>query len=128
MAKAFLHARQHGFVVPSLDVDHAIGGKTGLGQSGCEQVRAGDAPEHLPFGAGRNTACKQRRRRPVDCAVPAAGNLVQCPDCQATSRQARVYLSDPEWEHWSDTPTAPFDLLDLCAQRRYGGFRPQTPS
>ena len=38
MAQTFFHASEHGLVIPRLDVDHAIGGKAGLGDGRREEI------------------------------------------------------------------------------------------
>ncbi len=41
------------------------------------------------------------------------------------ARESRVYLGDSEWKDRFAAPAPAFDLLDLRAQRLYGGLGPQ---
>lgn len=76
-----------------------------------------------PLGA---KACAERRRcGAIDGAVTTAGYFMQCAEGQATARESRVYLGDSEWKDRFGAPAPAFDLLDLRAQRLYGGLGPQ---
>ncbi len=116
MAQAFFDAGQDGLFVPGLHIDHAVRRKTGLGQRRGEEVGTCDAPKNLALGARGNTRCKERGGRAVDCAVTAAGDLVQGSQRQSLAGESRVHVGDSEWKHRFHAPASAFDLLDLCAQ------------
>jgi hypothetical protein len=47
---------------------------------------------------------------------------------ETTARKTRVDVGDSERKDRFDAPRSAFDLLDLRAQRLYGGLVPQSPS
>lgn len=128
MPETFLHAGEHRRLVARLDVDHTIGGQTGLSEGRREKVRSGDAPKHLALGAGCYPGAEERGGRAVDGSVSPARDLMQGTTRKAFARESRVQLGDPERENRPRAPDAAFDLLDLSAQRLYGGLGPQMPS
>ncbi len=56
MTQTFLHTGEDRLVVARLDIDDAVGVKTRLRQCWRKQIRSGDDPKNLAFGAGRDTA------------------------------------------------------------------------
>ena len=125
MADAFFHAGEDGLVVTGLDIDDAVGFEPRLRQCRREQVRPGDAPQHLTFCACRHTAPEQRCCRAVDGAVATARDLMQRPERQSAAWEPRVQLGNPEREHRSGAQAPALDLLDPRAQGVDGGLRPQ---
>ena len=116
MAKAFLHAGEHGLVVAGLDIDHPVGDEPRLCDRRREQVRSRDAPENFALGARRDACAEQRCRRAIDGAVATTGDLMKRAKRQPTARQTRVDFGDPERERRSRALRAAFDPFDLRAQ------------
>ncbi len=112
MAKAFLHARQDGLVVAGLYIDDAIGGKACLGKRRSEQVSLGDAPQRLAGRAPRDSGREESRRRPIDRAITAAGNLMKRAARQAAAGESRIDLWNPERKHRFCAPRSPFEARD----------------
>ena len=77
MPETFLHAGEHRRLVARLDVDHAIGGQTGLSEGRREEVGSGDAPEHLTLGTGCYPGAEERGGGTVDGSISTAGHLVE---------------------------------------------------
>ena len=119
MAQSFLEAGEHRLLVAGLDVDHPGRRQAGLGKRGREQILAGDAPEHLAFGARGDAGGEQRRRRAVDRAVAAARHLVQRAEGKPAAGQHRVDLFHAEGKRRAVTGPAVFE-----AARCGGGVRP----
>lgn len=125
MPQSLLHAGEHGLVVARFKIDDAVTCKACLGDGRCEQVGARDAPKDLALGAGGKACAERRRGGAIDGAVTTAGYFMQSAEGQATARESRVYLGDSEWKDRFRAPAPAFDLLDLRAQRLYGGLGPQ---
>lgn len=115
MPQALLHAGEHDLVVPGLDIDHAVGRQPRLRDCRSEEVRPRNAPEDLAFGAGGDAGAEERGRGAIDCAVTAAGHLMQRATREATAGESRVQLGNSERKNRLHTPASAFDLLDLRA-------------
>ena len=124
MAQPLLETGQNALVVARLDIDHPVGQQPGLGEGRGEQVRPGDAPEHLAAGARGDAGGEQCRRRAIERAIAAAGDLVQRAAREPSARQPAVQRGDAEGQHRLDAPTLALDGIDLGAQGRDGGFGP----
>src|ERR1700730_3669481 len=74
--QTLLETDEHSLFVSRFDIDQAIGREPGLREGRGEQVRARDAPQHLPPSARGNSHRKKRRGGAVDRAVAAAGHLM----------------------------------------------------
>lgn len=85
MAQAFFHAGEDGLVVAGFEIDHPIGRETRLSDRWCEEIGARDAPEDLAFGAGRDARAEKRRSGSVDCAIAAAGDLMQSAESETAA-------------------------------------------
>ncbi len=116
VTETFLDTGEHSLVVAGLDVDHAVGREPGLGQRWCEEIGPRDDPKDLASGSCGDPGSKECRRRAIDRAVTAAGDLVERAERQATAWKARVDVGDPEWKHRFQAPASAFDLLHLRAQ------------
>lgn len=125
MPQSLLHAGEHSLVVARFKIDDAVTCKARLGDGRCEQVCARDAPKDLAFGAGGKACAERRRCGPVYGAVTTAGYFMQRAEGEATARESRVYIGNSEWKDRFGAPAPAFDLLDLRAQRLYGGLGPQ---
>jgi len=66
MSQALLKAGEYALLVACLNVDDPIRPETSLGDPGCEQIGAREAPERLALGAGA---------RPVRAASSASADL-----------------------------------------------------
>lgn len=75
--QTLLHAGEHRRLVARLDVDHAIGGQTGLSEGRREEVGSGDAPEHLTLGTGCYPGAEERGGGTIDGSISTAGHLVE---------------------------------------------------
>ena len=82
-----------------------------------------------PFGGPRGYASgKQRGGGAIDSTISATGDLMKCAKRETTARESRVDLGYPKGEHRFRAPAFAFDLLDLRAQRLYGGLGPHARS
>ena len=126
VAQPLLKAGEDGLLVAALEIDDAVGLQAGLGERRREQVRAGDAPEHLAAGARGDPGGEQRGGRAVDRAVSAAGDLMQRAAREAAAWKSRVHCGEPEGQHRCGAPVPAFDLPDLDAQRLEGGRGPHS--
>ncbi|MCP8893326.1 hypothetical protein KYK29_00155 [Shinella daejeonensis] len=128
MTQSFLHAGEDRLVVACFEIDDPIGRKTGLRESGGEEIRPSDAPQDFAGRPGRYASREQSSGGAVDSAVSAASDFMKSPPRQASARESRVYVGDPEGEHRFRAPALAFDPFDLRAQRLYGGLGPQVRS
>lgn len=128
MPQAFLDTCEHGLVVAGLDIDHAIGRQTRLRKRRGEEIGSRDDPENLAFRARRDPGGEERSGRAVHGAVAAASDLMERAERETTAWKTGVDVGDSERKDRFDAPGSAFDLLDLRAQRLYGGLVPQAPS
>jgi len=77
-------------------MDQPIRSEPGLGESGREQIGAGEAPQHRPRDSCHDPGGEQRRRGGVGKIRPASDHLVQRAQGQAAARQAIIKRRDPE--------------------------------
>ncbi len=87
MAQALFHAGKDCFVVTSLDVDDAIRDQTCLRERRSKKVRPGQAPKHFAPASRRHPGAEQCRCCPVNRAVAATSDLMECPQSEASTRQ-----------------------------------------
>lgn len=87
-----------------------------MGDRWSEEVRPGDAPKDLAFGAGRDAGAEERGRSAIDCAVTTTGHLVQRTKSEASARESRIHLGDSEGKNRFGAPASTFDPFDLRAQ------------
>lgn len=88
MAQSFLHAGEHGLVVASFKIDHAVACQAGLGDGRSEKVRPRDAPQDLALGAGSEASAEGRSRRTIDSAVAAARYFMQRAEGEAPTGES----------------------------------------
>jgi hypothetical protein len=86
MAQTFLETGQHGFFIPSFNIDDTAGCQTCLGDCRRKKILPGDAPKHLALGASDNARGKERRGRAVDGPVTAACYFMQRTRCEPAAR------------------------------------------
>lgn len=127
MPQTFFHAGEDRLVVPSFDVDDAIGDEAGLGDRGCEKIGARDAPQDLALGAGRYAGAEKRRSRAINRAVSAACDFMQSAKRETATGESGIHFGDSKGKHRLGAPASAFDPFDLRAQRFYGGLWPQAP-
>lgn len=96
MSQTFLETGEQRFLVAGLDMDHPVGLETGLRYRRGEKIGTRDDPEHLSLCPRGNPGREHRRRRPVDGAIAAAGDLMQASEPQPASRQSPVDLGQAE--------------------------------
>ena len=125
MSEAFLHAGEDRLVVACLDVDHAIRRQSCLRERRREEIRACDTPQDLARRPRGDAAGEQGGGRTVDGTKSAARNFMKSATRQASARESRVDLGNSERKHRFRAQGSTLDLLDLRAQRLYGGLRPQ---
>src|SRR5258708_3578968 len=117
MPQSFLKACEHRWLVTRFQVDDAIGQETGLGDGGREEVLPRDTPQDLASRARSNSRGEQCRRRTVDCAIAAAGHLVQGAERQSALRQMLINRLNAEWQHGPRTRGSPFETLNALSKR-----------
>lgn len=93
MAQAFFHASEDGLVVAGLKVNDTIGSETGLFYRWSKKVWTGNAPEHLPLCARRDSRAEESGGRAVDGSVATACYFVQRAEREAAPWQTRVELA-----------------------------------
>ena len=116
MTEPFLETGEDRLLVRGLDIDDPVGRQAGLGQGGGEQILAGDAPEDLAAGPGRETGGEQGRGRAVDGPVPAAGDLMQGAQRQPAAGKAAIEDLQAERQDPLGRTSAGLDLFDRGAQ------------
>lgn len=120
MAQPFFAAGEHCPVVAAFEIDDAIGGQPGLREGGGEQIRMGEAPQHLAARARGDAGGEQGG----GSVMAGAGNLVQGAARQPAMGQARIQSGDAEGQHRGGAPVPSFDPADLGAQSLKGGRGP----
>ena len=120
MAQAFLHAGQKALLVAGLDIDDAIGMETGLLEGRCEEVLAGDAPEHAAARPGCDPGDEMRGSGAIDGAVPASRDFMQAAESQPAVRQPRIDCRDPERQGFAHAATGTFQMRDTPSKLRDG--------
>lgn len=88
----------------------------GLSDRREEQVRSRHAPEHLAARPGGDAGDEKRRSSAIDGPSPAAGDLVQRPEGEPSSRQCPINLGDAERQDLPCALRAAFKLLDTLAK------------
>lgn len=121
MAEPFLETGEQGFFVTGLDIDDTVGMKPGLRQRRREEILPRDAPEHLAGGSCRDAGGKQGGRCAIQRAVSAAGNLMQRPQSQPSSRQNPVDCRNAEGQHRAFARISAFEALN--ARPKFGNGR-----
>lgn len=94
--QSFLYSRKDLFIPVAFAENRAIRMKTGLRHGGEKEVGARHAPENLAFRPGRDACDEQCRRSPIDGPSPAAGDLMQRAEGEASARQCPINLADAE--------------------------------
>jgi hypothetical protein len=112
MAKAFLEATQHAFLVSRLDIDDPVGPEACLRDGGCEEVGTRQAPECLAFKTGRDASHEQGGGRTIKRSIAAASHFVQCAEGQPAAGKARVDLPQTEGKGGAGCSSLTFDALD----------------
>jgi hypothetical protein len=100
MAQSLLHGEEHG--APGIDEQHAVGGETHLGQSGCEEIGAFRRPEHRAVEAREDAGDHKPGRRRVFKRGAGIREFVQPAEAQAAPRQMMVDGVDPEGQRWAE--------------------------
>ena len=124
MAQALLAASEDGLIIPTFEIDDAIGLQASLGESRRKEIRPGEAPENLAVRACRDPGGEERRSSAIDGTVATASHLMKRPMGQPAAGEARVHGGKAERQHASNVPVATFDLADLHAQSFDGGRGP----
>ena len=125
MAQPFLKACHHGLVIGRFHINHPVRVQPGLGQSGGEQVRFGQAPQHLARAARQNASGEQCGAARIQHALPAAGHLVQRPAQQAAFRQAGIQRRHPKRQHAARRLAVGLNGGDARTQRLQCGGGPR---
>ena len=116
MSQALLETGHQRLLVPGLDIDDAVWIKPGLAKRRGEQVRSGNAPQHLSGQAGDDARREQRRCSAAHSVVSAAGHFVQCPQCQPSARKDGVQRSHLERKDADRFAIGPLQGAHLGAQ------------
>lgn len=87
-----------------------------LGDCREKQVGARHAPQNLATGSGGDAGNEQCRSSAIDGPSPAAGDLVQRPEGEPSSRQCPINLGDAERQNLPWALRAAFKLLDTLAK------------
>lgn len=98
MAQPFLHDRQDRSP-PGFGVDHAMGLKPGRRQARSEQVPLLQDPQHRAMTPRQDAGHEQGGRGPELHVAPAAHDLVQGGQGQATPRKGGIQIGQPEREN-----------------------------
>ena len=96
MAQSFLETGKQRPFIAGLDMDHAVGHQTRLGDRWREKVGAGDDPQHLTSGSGRNSCRKQGCRCTIHGAIAATRDFMQAAQPQSTPRKSPVNRGQTE--------------------------------
>lgn len=121
MTQPFLETGEQGFLVARLQMDHPVRRQSGLRQSGSEQIRAGDAPQDLAAGPGRDSGGEEGGGGAIHCAMAAAGDFMQRADGQSAAGQTPVDPRKSEGQGRARPLPAPFKALDTFAKCGNGG-------
>jgi hypothetical protein len=89
-----------------------------LRDGGREEVLACDAPQDLASRARSNSRGEECRRRTVDRAIAATGDLVQGAQRQSALRQMLIDRLNAERQHGPRTRGSPFETLNAFSKRR----------
>ena len=116
MAQPFLHAGQHRHIIPGLHIDHPVRAQARLLETGGEEIRLRDAPEHLSRQTRGNPGRKAGGSRSVHRAIAAARHLVQAAERQAAPRQAAVQIGQAKGQGTTRPSTVTFHGRDLLTQ------------
>ena len=84
---------------------------------GREEVLACDTPQNLAPPARGNSRGEQYRRRTVDRAIAATGDLVQGAQRQSALRQMLINRLNAERQHGPRTRGSPFETLNALSKR-----------
>lgn len=121
MAQSFLETGKQGLFVTGLDIDDAIGMKPGLRQRRRKQIVPRDAPQHLAGGSCSDAGGKECCRRAIQRTVSAAGDLMQRPQRQPSSRQNPVDCRNAEGKHGALAQIATLKALNARSKLGDGG-------
>ena len=122
MPDAFLETPEYGFLVAGVDVDNAVGGKTGLGQCGRKKVLPGDAPEDFALCPRRDAGGEKGGRCAIDGRIAATRDLVQRAKPQPPARKTAVDGFDPEGEYRAGARRHALKPLNLLAKAKDGSW------
>lgn len=114
--QALLHRRQRLLFPIAFAKDHTVRMEPGLGDGREKQVGARHAPQNLATGSGGDAGNEQRRSSAIDRPSPAAGDLVQRPEGEPSSRQSPINLGDTERQDLPCALRAAFKPLDALAK------------
>ena len=96
MPQAFFKAGEDGLLVAAFEIDDAVGVQPGLGERRRKKVQSRETPEDLATRAGGDPCGKKRSGRPVDRAIAAASDLMQCAKRQRPAGEPSVHGGDTE--------------------------------
>ena len=116
MPQSLLEAGEHRWLVTRFQVEDAIGQETGLRDGGREEILPRDAPQDLTPRARGNSRGEQCRRRTVDRAIAATGDLVQGAERQPALRQMLIDGLNAERQHGPRTRGSPFETLNALSK------------
>lgn len=83
-----------------------------------EEIRAGQTPNHLALGAGRNTCNKKRCCGPINCTRPAPNEFVQRPVGQPATGKPLIDLGNTKWQDRFSASHRASEMLDALSEVR----------
>lgn len=110
MVQPFLETGKQRLFIAGLDMDHAVGRQTCLGDCRREKVGASDNPKHLTSGSGRDPCRKQGRRRAVHGAIAATRDFMQATEPQSASWKPSVDLGQTEGQDFPRARSTAFQV------------------
>ncbi|MBB3411944.1 hypothetical protein FHT87_005911 [Rhizobium sp. BK316] len=114
--ESFLAGFNDVFFLDRFDVDDAIRMKADLGKCGCEQVRSGEAPNHLSLRPSSDPSCERGCGSPVNSTRPSSSKLVDRSICQAAAGKPLVDLANTKWQNGFRTGHPAFEMLDAISK------------
>lgn len=121
--QCFLEGFKNIFLPDCFDVDNAVRVEPDLGQPRREEIGPRQTPDDLACGSSRYTCNKNRGRGSIDRPYSPAGEFVDGPISQSTSRQVRVNLSHSKWKDRFSSCRSPFEMLDAVSKIGNNGIR-----
>jgi len=121
MAQPFLKTRQGRLLITGLDIDHPVRRKPCRLQPRRKQILITHAPEDLPHGPCQDAGRKQGCGSPIQRAIAGTSHLMQSPQGQPATGQARIHLHHPKGQHPGQTAIRRLEAPDFFAQKIDGG-------
>lgn len=131
--ESLLETGQEARLVARLQIEQTVRIQARLAQRRSEEVGPGDAPKHWARKPRGDPGGEEGRRRPVDGAVAAPGDLVQGAARQAAFGQGRIEAGDAERQDAGRPAALRLEMPDAGAQggelgggpRDHGGLLPR---